>query len=182
MANAATTRLPTIGAVIRAWRKFREMTSTELSEKAGVRIAYLSEVEHDRTIHPQEEFLEKLADALEVPLEDILGRRMPPKDGGAVSILSSKQGVVGQGRQQVSADENGDGEAAEKAQASKVATYSGLNPALGLYDSLLDSTFEQIEDIIESKHFSEEQMKRWTAGLIDAAKLLVKAIKPETEK
>jgi XRE family transcriptional regulator of biofilm formation len=101
MANAATTRLPTIGAVIRAWRKFREMTSTELSEKAGVRIAYLSEVEHDRTIHPQEEFLEKLADALKVPLEDILGRRMPPKDGGMVTTPSSQQTVAKLGSQQL---------------------------------------------------------------------------------
>ena len=102
MANAVTTRLPTIGAVIRAWRKFREMTSTELSEKAGVRIAYLSEIEHDRTKRPEEEFLEKLADALEVPLEDILGRRMPPKDRRAVITSSSKQSLAAQGSQQPS--------------------------------------------------------------------------------
>jgi len=95
MANAATTRLPTIGAVILAWRKYREMTSTELSEKAGVRIAYLSEVEHDRTIHPQEEFLEKLADALNVPLEDILGRRMPLVDGEVGGASNAQQGDEG---------------------------------------------------------------------------------------
>jgi transcriptional regulator with XRE-family HTH domain len=159
------------------------MTSTELSEKAGVRIAYLSEVEHDRTIHPQEEFLEKLADALNVPLEDILGRRMPPKDGVAVTAPSSQKVVSGQGSQHATADEERDGEVeAEKAQASKGSTYSSLNPALSLYDSLLDSTFEQLEGISESKHFSEEQMKRWTAGLIDAGRLLAKAIKPENEE
>jgi transcriptional regulator with XRE-family HTH domain len=102
MAKTATTRLPTIGAVIRAWRKFRGMTSTELSEKAGVRIAYLSEIEHDRTRRPEEEYLEKLADALEVPLEDILGRRMPPKNGGMVTTPIPQQTVAKQGSQQPS--------------------------------------------------------------------------------
>src|SRR5438874_12393750 len=102
MATTATTRLPTIGAVIRAWREFQGMSSTELSKKAGVRIAYLSEIEHDRTKRPEEDYLEKLADALEVPLEDILGRRMPPKDGEAGLNPSSQQGVAKQGNQKES--------------------------------------------------------------------------------
>jgi transcriptional regulator with XRE-family HTH domain len=120
MANAATTRLPTIGAVILAWRKYREMTSTELSEKAGVRIAYLSEVEHDRTIHPQEEFLEKLADALKVPLEDILGRRMPPKDGGVVIIPTAKVAGVQTGRKR---------QESQQATSSRTAFRSPLAPS-----------------------------------------------------
>ena len=80
MAKAKLTkRLPTQGAVVRAWREYCGLTSTELAEKAGVRLPYLSELENDRTVRAQEDFLEKLADALEVPLQDILGRRMPPK-------------------------------------------------------------------------------------------------------
>jgi len=68
------------------------MSSTELSKKAGVRIAYLSEIEHDRTKRPEEEYLEKLADALDVPLEKVLGRQMPQKDGGAQIGQPSPQG------------------------------------------------------------------------------------------
>jgi transcriptional regulator with XRE-family HTH domain len=82
MAQTAPTGIPTIGTVIRAWRIFRGFTSTELAEKAGVRIGYLSEIEHNRTANPKEEYLVKLADALEVPLQDIYGRRMPPKKRG----------------------------------------------------------------------------------------------------
>jgi transcriptional regulator with XRE-family HTH domain len=77
MAQITTKRLPTTGVVIRAWRIFRGFSSTELAEKAGVRLGYLSEIEHDRKIRPDEDYLEKLANALHVPLKDILGRRMP---------------------------------------------------------------------------------------------------------
>jgi transcriptional regulator with XRE-family HTH domain len=73
------------------------MSSTELTKKAGVRIAYLSEIEHDRTKRPEEDFLEKLADALGVPLETILGRQMPPKDGevGGISSVQPGDGKAG---------------------------------------------------------------------------------------
>jgi transcriptional regulator with XRE-family HTH domain len=81
MARMTTTGLTPIGDVVRAWRKFRGFSSTKLADKAGVRLSYLSEIEHNRTINPREEYLEKLALALEVPLEDILGRRMPPVSG-----------------------------------------------------------------------------------------------------
>jgi transcriptional regulator with XRE-family HTH domain len=79
MAQTTVTDIPTIGDVIRAWRKFRELSSGELAEKAGVRSQYLSEIEHNRTANPREKYLVKLADALKVPLQDIYGRRMPPE-------------------------------------------------------------------------------------------------------
>ena len=83
MVKMTTTGLTPIGDVILAWRKFRGFNSTKLADKAGVRLSYLSEIEHNRTVNPREEYLEKLALALEVPLEDILGRRMPPVNGEA---------------------------------------------------------------------------------------------------
>ena len=83
MAKMTTTGVTPIGDVILAWRKFRGFNSTKLADKAGVRLSYLSEIEHNRTVNPREEYLEKLALALEVPLEDILGRRMPPVNGEA---------------------------------------------------------------------------------------------------
>jgi len=91
MAQMTTTGLIPIGDVVRAWRKFRGFSSTKLADKAGVRLSYLSEIEHNKTAHPREEYLEKLALALEVPLEDIYGRRMPPEDGKAGGTSNSEQ-------------------------------------------------------------------------------------------
>ncbi|HZM24623.1 MAG TPA: hypothetical protein VFC02_22940, partial [Anaerolineales bacterium] len=89
-----------------------------------------------------------------------------PNDGAVGTTPSSSQGIAGQGNQEDSA----------------VPLPSLGNPAMTLADSLLDITFEQIEAIIASKHFSKEQMDRMAAGLIDAVELLARAIKPEHEK
>ena len=163
MAQTTTTDIPTIGEVILAWRKFRELSSTELADKAGVRIGYLSTIEHNKTVNPWPEHLEKLADALGVPLLDIHARRMPPKKKGRKRLkratgptLSPKQPAAPQP--------------------------SMAHPAIALPDSLLDTAYERIEDIIESKRFSEEEMKRFASGLIEAAELLSKVIKPQNEK
>jgi transcriptional regulator with XRE-family HTH domain len=91
MARMPTTGLIPIGDVVRAWRQFRGFSSTKLADRAGVRLSYLSEIEHNRTINPKEEYLEKLALALEVPLEDIYGRRMPPLEGEAGDTSGSEQ-------------------------------------------------------------------------------------------
>lgn len=56
MAQKSTSRLPTIGDVIRAWRKFHGLRSIELAEKAEVRSQYLSEIENNKTANPREEF------------------------------------------------------------------------------------------------------------------------------
>jgi transcriptional regulator with XRE-family HTH domain len=77
MADALAPDIPTIGETLRAWRTFRGLSSTELAGKAGVRIAYLSEIEHNRTANPRPKYLEKLAAALAVPVLDILARKMP---------------------------------------------------------------------------------------------------------
>jgi transcriptional regulator with XRE-family HTH domain len=79
MVQTTVSGLPTIGDVILAWRKFRGLRSIELVKKAGIKKGYLSAVEHNKRANPQEEYLVKLADALEVPLQDIYGRRMPPE-------------------------------------------------------------------------------------------------------
>jgi transcriptional regulator with XRE-family HTH domain len=77
MAQTTSNSLPTVGEVILAWRKTHELSSTQLANKAGVRIAYLSEIEHNKTQYPREEYLEKLALALGLELADIYARRMP---------------------------------------------------------------------------------------------------------
>ena len=94
MAQMSASDLPRIGDVIRAWRIFRGLRSTKLAARAGVRSQYLSEIEHNRTNNPKEDYLKKLADALGVPLKDILGRRMPPEEGEDDEVVKSKQQVV----------------------------------------------------------------------------------------
>lgn len=109
MAQTTVTGIPTVGDCILAWRKFRGLRSTELAEKAGVRSQYLSEIEHNRTANPKEEYLVKLADALGVPLQDIYGRRMPLKERGRKRLKratgptpSLQQSAVGQPTQKAS--------------------------------------------------------------------------------
>jgi transcriptional regulator with XRE-family HTH domain len=68
-----------IGTVVRAWRVARELTVTELAEKAGrpVTKGYLSELEHNKTLHPGNVHLKKLADALEIPVRHLINRYFP---------------------------------------------------------------------------------------------------------
>jgi transcriptional regulator with XRE-family HTH domain len=150
MAQTTATGLPTIGDVVLAWRKFRGLRSTELVQKAGIKKGYLSALEHNKRATPQEVYLAKLADALDVPLQDIYGRRMPPKKG----------------------------EAEEEDQAVSPALPDLAHPALALSNLVLEAAFEQIEADIKSRHLSKEQMERLTTGLIEANKLLLNLIKP----
>jgi len=78
MTEATTDTIPTIGDVIRAWRKYRELRPSQLADMAQVRRPYLSELEHNKTANPRPEHLEKLATVLRVPVIDLLGRVMPP--------------------------------------------------------------------------------------------------------
>ena len=94
MTQTTVSGLPTIGDVILAWRKFRGLRSTELVKKAGIKKGYLSAVEHNKRANPQEEYLVKLADALDVPLQDIYGRRMPPQNSVVGTTPSAAQPAV----------------------------------------------------------------------------------------
>jgi transcriptional regulator with XRE-family HTH domain len=163
LAQRTTKRLPTIGTVIRAWRIFRGFSSTELAEKAGVRLGYLSEIEHDRSIRPYEDYLEKLADALDVPLEDILGRRMPPKKrfrkklkSGTVLTPSPKQPTA------------------------PPPTMAG--PSLALPDTLFGSAREEFEDLIASRRLTDEEEEKVFSVFVEIAKPMLALIKPHYEK
>jgi DNA-binding Xre family transcriptional regulator len=81
MAQTTTTDTPTIGALIRAWRVFRGLNVTQLAARAGVRKGYVSDIEHDKRTSPLLGHLEKLVVALEISLQDIQDRRLPPGQG-----------------------------------------------------------------------------------------------------
>jgi transcriptional regulator with XRE-family HTH domain len=181
MVQTTVSGLPTIGDVILAWRKFRGLRSTELVKKARIKKGYLSAVEHNKRANPQEEYLVKLADALEVPLQDIYGRRMPPEkreDGKAEEEEAKDAG--GKEKQDQNAVGLGRGLKAGT-QAISTPMPTAANPALALPDSLLYITFEQMETLIRSRDLSKEQMRRMTAGLLDSTNLLLEVIKPQHE-
>jgi transcriptional regulator with XRE-family HTH domain len=154
------------------------MTSTELSEKAGVRIAYLSEVEHDRTIHPQEEFLEKLADALNVPLEDILGRRMPLKDGATVTTPSSKQSVAGQGNQKESPAKVASGQQLRRRRSGALSSDPIEWPPSDSQPVEDTTVGQEIDEVFAV--LSQEERNRMREILVPLARELVRLRQPNT--
>lgn len=70
------------GQVVRAWREVRGIKLTELARQAGRPITrgYLSSLEHNKIQNPGYTHLSRLAEALSISIEDIIIRRMPPKE------------------------------------------------------------------------------------------------------
>lgn len=58
-----------IGEQIKTLRKQKKLTSKELATMIGVTPAYLSMLEKNKRNNPTKEILQKIADALEVPLD-----------------------------------------------------------------------------------------------------------------
>jgi transcriptional regulator with XRE-family HTH domain len=150
MAQTTATGLPTIGDVIRAWRKYHGLRSKELAAKAGVRSQYLSEIEHNRTANPKEEYLVKLADALGVPLQDIYGRQMPP--------------------------EKGEDDEAEQEEDQQI---SMANPAIALPKSRFRTSREKFKDIIASARLTDEDEEKVFAAFVEIARPILALIKTQ---
>jgi transcriptional regulator with XRE-family HTH domain len=68
-----------IGTVVRKWREAKGLTVTQLAEKAGrpVTKGYLSELEHNKTLHPGNVHLTQLAKALGIPVRYLINRFFP---------------------------------------------------------------------------------------------------------
>ncbi len=69
-----------LGTAIRAWRRFRGLSVTELAIAAGFGIngrGYISRIEHSQIRHLGEERLNRIAAALELQSADLLLHRMP---------------------------------------------------------------------------------------------------------
>lgn len=71
-----------LGQVVRAWREERGMKLTDLAKQAGRPITkgYISSLEHGKIKQPGDTHLVHLASTLGISVEDILLRRMPPKE------------------------------------------------------------------------------------------------------
>ena len=61
-----------IGDRVKRIRKEKNLSMTELAEKAGVAKSYLSSLERNIQVNPSIQFLEKIASVLHVPLDALL--------------------------------------------------------------------------------------------------------------
>jgi transcriptional regulator with XRE-family HTH domain len=159
------------GETLARYRDEAGLSQRALGAAIGLDYTQLNKIEHGHRPPLRAKYMEPLVHALR--LNRSQAEKLVDLAGLSHKVLDFMDEVVdgqtvrqGQGRQQV----------------ASVPMPSLGSPAMTLADSLLDITFEQIETIIESKNFSKEQMERMAAGLIDAAKLLARAIKPEHEK
>ena len=67
-----------IGETVRALRNARGWTQSQLSQKSGVSQSQLSKVESGETLNPSHNTLTRLAEALTVPLAELIGRPTKP--------------------------------------------------------------------------------------------------------
>jgi len=77
-----TGRMHSVGQRIREIRKDRNLTQRELADRVGINFTYLSRIENDRLDDeqtPREETLQKIADALDADVDELLllARRIP---------------------------------------------------------------------------------------------------------
>ncbi len=68
-----------LGDVVKAWREVRGLSVTELAARAGSPIGkgYISEVENNKIRTPNDEYLIRIAKALDIPVEYLVLRRLP---------------------------------------------------------------------------------------------------------
>lgn len=62
---------------LREWRERRGLTQTELAERSDVPQSVISSIERGVTQHPTVTVLMKLAEALDVRLDDLVGEEQP---------------------------------------------------------------------------------------------------------
>src|SRR3712207_934352 len=71
------TRRPRVGAEIRRWRAERGLTLSQVAERSGLNIGYLSQIENDKA-SPSLDALAQIGGALDVPIAWFLLDAAPP--------------------------------------------------------------------------------------------------------
>lgn len=61
-----------LGERIKVLRKEKDMTISELAERAGIAKSYLSSIERNKQTNPSIQFIEKVSEALGVSVNDLL--------------------------------------------------------------------------------------------------------------
>jgi transcriptional regulator with XRE-family HTH domain len=70
-------RPPAVGAQVRRWRAERKLTLAAVSERSGLNVGYLSQVENDKA-SPSLSCLAALGEALDVPIAWFFMAEVPP--------------------------------------------------------------------------------------------------------
>ena len=86
--------IPTIGDVVREWRRYHQISLTEFSKRTKLTKGYISELEHNKIDNPKQDKLERMAEPLRISVRDILSRRMPElrrRRGGALASPSIEE-------------------------------------------------------------------------------------------
>jgi transcriptional regulator with XRE-family HTH domain len=72
--------------VVFAWRNYRGLTGTELAQQAGLDKSYVWQLEQNRIKQPRGAILRRIADALDVRLEVLTLRELPPRTTAPLSM------------------------------------------------------------------------------------------------
>ena len=67
-----------IGERVKRFRKEKKMSISELAEKAGVAKSYISSLERNLQTNPSIQFLEKISQSLDVPVDLLLHDEQSP--------------------------------------------------------------------------------------------------------
>jgi transcriptional regulator with XRE-family HTH domain len=78
--------IPSIGDVVRQWRRFYKLNVTEFAKQAGLSKGYISELENNKIDNPTPPNLEKLAAAIGVSVLELHARKLPG-DGANISAV-----------------------------------------------------------------------------------------------
>src|SRR5476651_1300561 len=88
-------RRPAVGIQIKKWRAERGLTLAGVSERSGLNLGYLSQIENDKA-SPSLSCLAMLGEALEVPIAwFFMGEVPPPKVVRAAERSREEHGGVG---------------------------------------------------------------------------------------
>jgi transcriptional regulator with XRE-family HTH domain len=70
-------RRPAVGGQVKRWRRERGLTLADVSERSGLNVGYLSQIENDKA-SPSLSCLASIGDALDVPIAWFLIDEVPP--------------------------------------------------------------------------------------------------------
>ncbi|SLN29366.1 HTH-type transcriptional regulator PuuR [Roseovarius litorisediminis] len=91
------TKIPTLGADLRALRKSRGVTLRRLSDKLGRSVGWLSQVERDKS-EPSITDLRQIAAALDVPISLLFGQSPAPVSEVGYVVRARARRQIGSGR------------------------------------------------------------------------------------
>lgn len=85
---------PMVGAEVRRWRQTRTLTLAQVSDRSGLNIGYLSQIENDKAV-PSLEALAAIASALDVPVAWLLLDSSTPPQVVYVKDRPTSKGTFG---------------------------------------------------------------------------------------